>query len=259
MRKAPLFFMGSLPHSNPKEAIQFVKRYSSHLPFLPQLPEANPQEDMIGQVLRGLDLGFWDEKASSCLELFQNEFVDSPRFKIQIAGPYTVARSMSVKFVDIAPLWVGFWKGLRKQLEEAAFQGELWLQLDEPFWSKDSGYMADGYTAFLQSVKEIGGNIKLGIHSCATPRPDLFPDHVKLMDFFAFDFTKEPVSSSEEMTWTALLRDEGKSLIYGGLEAEGRPINEALRQQPNLWLSAPCGFYGWNSEGLEKQVLEWEK
>lgn len=251
--------MGSLPHTNPKEAIQFVKRHSSHLPFLPQLPEANPQEDMIGQVLRGIELGFWDEQASSCLELFQNEFVDSPRFKIQLAGPYTVARAMSAKFVDIAPLWVSFWKGLRKQLEEAAFHGELWLQLDEPFWSKESGYMADGYTAFLQAVKDIGGKIKLGIHSCATPRPDLFPDHIRLIDFFAFDFVKDPILPAEEKGWTALMQEEGKVLIYGVLEAQRGPINTTLMQQPNLWLSAPCGFYGWDIKELENQVLGWEK
>lgn len=251
--------MGSLPHSNPNEAIQFVKRHSSHLPFLPQLPESNPQEDMIGQVLRGVELGFWDEQASSCLELFQNEFVDSPRFKIQIAGPYTVARAMSAKFVDIAPLWVGFWKGLRKQLEEAAFQGELWLQLDEPFWSKDSGYMADGYTAFLQTVKEIGRNIKLGIHSCATPRPELFPDHIKLIDFFAFDFVKEPISLTEEKDWTLRMQNEDKILICGALDPQGGPLKTTLMQQPNFWLSAPCGFYGWDIKELEKQVLEWQK
>ncbi len=259
MKKPPLFFMGNLPHSTPKEAIAFVKQHSIHLPFLPQLSESNPQEDMIGQVLRGIDLGFWDERASSCLELFQNEFVDAPRFKIQIAGPYTVARSMSAKFVDLAPLWVGFWKGLRKQLNEAAFKGELWLQLDEPFWSKESEYMADGYTAFLQAVKEIGGDIKLGIHSCAAKRPKLFSDHIRLLDFFAFDFTKEPLSPFEEETWKGLLREEGKILVYGGLEVKGKPIMTPLSQEPHFWISAPCGFYGWDVQELEKQVMEWEK
>lgn len=258
MKKPPLFFVGSLPHQNPAEAINFVKKHSAHLPFLPQLPEANPMEDMVGQVLRGLDLGCWDEKASSCLELFQNEFVDSPRFKIQIAGPYTVSRSMSAKFTDVALLWISFWKGLRKQLTEAAFHGELWIQLDEPFWNNETGYMADGYTAFLQAVREIGGKVQLGIHSCASVRPELFPDHVELLDFFSFDFTHQPMTLNEEDMWLSLLQLKGKKLAYGGLTVEGTRFPERLVDQPNFWLSAPCGFYGWGIKELEEQVVRWE-
>jgi len=259
MRKPALFHIGSLPHQNASDAIKFVKKHSSHLPFLPQLPEANPMEDMVGQVLRGIELGFWDDKASSCLELFQNEFVDSPRFKIQIAGPYTLSRAMSTKFTEIAPLWVSFWKGLRKQLHEAAFQGELWLQLDEPFWSKETGYMADGYTAFLQSIKDIAGNAKVGIHSCASERPELFPDHVNLLDFFSFDFSKKPMAQVEENMWLGLLKTQKKNLAYGVLTAEGCSYPERLAQEPNFWISAPCGFYGWDIKELEEQMVKWEK
>lgn len=259
MSKPSLFFVGSLPHQNPKDAVSFVKKYSSHLPFLPQLPEANPMEDMVGQVLRGIELGFWDDKASSCLELFQNEFVDSPRYKIEIAGPFTVARSMSAKFTDIAPLWISFWKGLRKQLHEAAFQGELWLQLDEPFWSKETGYMADGYTAFLQSVREIAGEAKIGVHSCATERPELFPDHVNLLDFFSFDFSGRPMTLDEEKMWVELLKEGQKTLVLGGLTQEGCHFPQALAKEPNLWVSAPCGFYGWDIKELEDQLMKWQK
>ena len=258
MRQPPIFFMGSLPHSTPAEAIEFVKKYSNHLPFLPQLPETNPQEDMIGQVLRGIELGYWDEKASSCLELFQNEFVDAERFKIQIAGPYTVARSLSTKFVDLAPQWVTFWRGLRKQLNEASFQGELWLQIDEPFWSLDKD-LPDGYTAFLQAVKEVGGKIKMGIHSCASKRPPLFPDHVKILDFFAFDFSNEEMSSSEVALWTHLLGNDGKTLVYGGLSGQQDLKLPILAQSPQFWVSSPCGFYGWDTNELELAIKRWDR
>jgi methionine synthase II (cobalamin-independent) len=256
MKSSQHFFIGSLPHQDPRDAIEFVKRYSPQLPFLPQLPESNPQEDMIGQVLRGLDLGFWDEKAASCLELFQNEFVDCPQFKIQIAGPYTVARSMSTRFMELAPLWIQFWKGLRKQISEAAFQGELWLQLDEPFWSANSP-LPDGYTAFLQEVKATGSNMKLGIHSCATERPDLFPDHVKILDFFAFDFAGQTISPRESKVWSHLMEQEGKILAYGGLIANESLEKGNLPSSSRLWVSAPCGFYGWDIKELETQMGKW--
>ena len=259
MNKEKLFYLGSLPHSNPIEAIEFVKKHSSHLPFLPQLPESHPQEDMIGQVLRGIDLGFWDEKASSCLELFQNEFVDSPRYKIQIAGPYTVARSMSAKFLDVAPLWVGFWKGLRKQLREAAFQGELWLQIDEPFWNSALPYICEGYTAFLQSVKEVDWDIKLGVHSCATLRPFPFVDHINFFDFLSFDFTQSPMTPQEEENYGRWLCQKGKNLVWGGLKAGNNNLNHLFKDHPQVWISPPCGFYGWEISELERQVGEWEK
>ena len=83
MRKPPLFFIGSLPFSNPAEAIDFVRRASPTFPFLPQLPGVNPQEDMVGQVLRGCELGCWDESASISFPGFLEAFADAPRVKFK--------------------------------------------------------------------------------------------------------------------------------------------------------------------------------
>lgn len=259
MKKRKLYFIGSLPHRNPVDAVRFVKKHSLHLPFLPQLPDLNPLEDMIGQVLRGIDLGCWDEKASSCLELFQNEFVDSSRFKIQIAGPYTVSKSMSGKFRDVAPLWVGFWRGLVKQLQEAAFKGELWLQIDEPFWTQEQPYIVEGYTAFLQTVKDVDFDVRVGIHSCATLRPLPFVDHLSSLDFFAFDFASKAMGEHEERYYLNLMREKDKSLIFGGLTKGTVNLPKSLENEPNFWLSAPCGFYGWDIRELDKQMEQWEK
>lgn len=251
--KAPPFFIGSLPFQTSEEAIAFVKRVSSHLPFLPQLPEANPQEDMIGQVLRGFELGHWDERASSCLELFQNEFGDSPRFKIQIAGPFTVARSMSAPFEQVSKQWLAFWQGLRTQLRQGAFRGELWLQIDEPFWNKKNS-LPEGYTRFLEAIRTSRAGLRLGMHSCATERPFIEKDILGLNDFFSFDFEKTPFSKEEQRFWEVPLGSEKTTLVVGKqTPADPHPEIPLFSDFPkNVWLSATCGLAGWTMEEISK-------
>jgi methionine synthase II (cobalamin-independent) len=43
--------IGSLPHSNPKAAVEFVQALSPEIPFWPQLPRRSKQEGMIDQML----------------------------------------------------------------------------------------------------------------------------------------------------------------------------------------------------------------
>jgi len=183
----PEFFVGSLPFQSVEEAILFVKKNSSHLPFLPQLPELNPQEDMIGQVLRGFELGFWDEKASVALEAFQNEFCESPRVKIQIAGPATVSRMLSLTEEKIIPQWEKLVVALLDQLRQGHFIGEIWLQIDEPL-PKGTALLLEGKHAapkvmpylfegrLSEAIKKMRvgrQRVVFGLHSCATERPQL--------------------------------------------------------------------------------------
>ncbi|MFM8269047.1 MAG: hypothetical protein ACKN9V_02570, partial [Pseudomonadota bacterium] len=203
----PTFFVGSLPFKSVKEAIQFVKDNSPHLPFLPQLPELNSQEDMIGQVLRGFELGYWDEKASIALEAFQNEFCESPRFKIQIAGPHTVARTLSLSIDEIYPKWASLVLGISKQLRQGTFTGELWLQIDEPFWPPKG-------TAFLlrDLQKEIPKSV-FGIHSCATERPQPDAKELEFFRFFSFDCSRTPFSETEKMGWEKWLAEDSRRVF----------------------------------------------
>lgn len=252
MKPAP-FFVGSLPYESPEVAIEFVKQFSSHLPFLPQLPDANPHEDMVGQMLRGFQLGFWDEKASSCLELFQNEFADAPRCKIQLAGPLTVARSMSNRLEQIVPQWLKFWEGLKTQLKQGAFRGELWLQIDEPFWSKEVP-LSPSYEKFLEQIRNSRSQLKIGLHSCATNRPEIPKGVLQLCDFFSFDFLLTPLTETEEDFWTEVLADGRTRLILGMLGKDGTtPATSLILNYPyQVFLSAPCGLYDWTPGDIER-------
>lgn len=233
----PTFFVGSLPFLSTKEAIQFVKDKSSHLPFLPQLPEMNPQEDMIGQVLRGFELGFWDEKASVALESFQNEFSESPRFKIQIAGPYTVSRALSLSEEEVWLNWQKLVLGISYQLRQGHFLGELWLQIDEPFWSKEKKPKA-GYFENLEKISAQLSKTTWGLHSCATERPDLTPRELTHFRFLSFDCERTPVAKEELAKWEEWLKKDPKRILaWGGTATKGSTHNQ-------IWLSAPCGLYG---------------
>lgn len=232
------FFVGSLPFLSVEEAIQFVKDNSSYLPFLPQLPELNPQEDMIGQVLRGFDLGFWDEKASIALELFQNTFSESPQFKFQIAGPYTVSRTLSLPFNEIYPKWSELVLHLSKQLRQGAFLGELFLQVDEPYG------LPKGTALLLADVQKEIPNSALGLHSCATERPLLTEEELNCFRFLSFDCSRSPVSDQEKEVWKRWLSAHAQRIFAWGTPPNVQNLDSWVTQENQVWISAPCGLYG---------------
>lgn len=234
----PAFFVGSLPFLDVPAAIEFVQKESAHLPFLPQLPELNPQEDMIGQVLRGFELGFWDEQASCALELFQNTFCESPRFKIQIAGPNTVARTLSLPFENIAPQWTTLVKGLHQQLRQGSFTGELWLQIDEPYLPHK------GTALLLVDLQNQLPKTVFGLHSCATVRPEPDTELLAQLRFLTFDCSRTPVTPAEKTAWTQWLSEDSRRVLAWGQPTELPLVDEWALRHPQVWLSAPCGLYG---------------
>ena len=248
----PLFFVGSLPHKSRKEAIRFVENYAEDLPFLPQLPELNPQEDMIGQVLRGMEMGLWDDQASIAFKPFISTFANAKRAKIQIAGPVTVARTLCVDATSLFDPWKNLCKGITSQMRHGGFQGELWLQIDEPFWDKKKP-LPPTYTKFLESIRT--PKQKIGVHTCGLPRPDLSDEMVREFDFISMDFLAAPMTSDETVLWAKHLASEKKILVAGILNEEGNPEYESiglLKGNPSIWLSSPCGHATWSDAKLQR-------
>lgn len=233
------FFVGSLPFLSVREAIGFVKENSPSLPFLPQLPELNPQEDMIGQVLRGFELGYWDEKASMALELFQNTFCEAPQFKIQIAGPYTVSRALSLSFEEIYPQWAKLVLGISKQLRQGAFLGELLLQVDEP-WEPPKGM-----ALLLVDLQKKIPNSAFGLHSCATKRPELSKEDLAFFRFLSFDCERTAVTEEEKTGWSEWLKEDTRRFFAWGFPENARAsLDPWVMSDKQVWLSEPCGLYG---------------
>jgi hypothetical protein len=243
--KALPFFAGSLPFLGASTAIKFVAEFSPHLPFLPQLPEGNPQEDPLAQTLRGVELGHWDEEASICLEEFQNEFVESLRVKIQVIGPYTLSRAISTPFSGFTAQWMRFWQGLSQQLRQAGFTQELWLQLDEPFWEGDRDLPLQ-YEALLDEVRSVRANLKVGIHSCHRNRPFPRESLRGRLDYLNFNFQDEPLRNEE------LALAQHFTMIWGILnrgESELPPLSAQLLPL-SPWISAPCGLSEWSAQEI---------
>lgn len=248
---APLYFLGSLPFQQVDQSIDFVKEHSSHLPFLPQLPEANPQEDMSAQLLRGIELGYLDSEASSCLESFQNEFVESPRVKIQVVGPYTLGRTMSGSVEEVLPQWLHFWVGFVKQLKQAGFRQELWLQLDEPLWDAKRP-LPENYPNFLRLLHDSRSHLRVGIHSCAPARPKLTTELKIDADFFSLNFVDQPLKPKEEEEWREYL-GKGKALVAGRIKKGGEitpfPLSDEFPE--TALASTVCGLYDWTEEEIK--------
>ena len=55
--------IGSLPHVEPKEAVDLVFSKLPEIPFWPQLPKRSPKENMYAQYARGLPCARWDEES----------------------------------------------------------------------------------------------------------------------------------------------------------------------------------------------------
>lgn len=260
MKKPPIFFLGSLPFSDPAVAIDFVRRASPLFPFLPQLPVANPQEDMVGQILRGCELGYWDETASICFPDFIETFLHAPKVKIQMAGPFTVASALSAKFNEMAPQWLALATNVLDQMRQAGMKSEIWLQIDEPVWSRKR-LLPAAYPQFLQLARSLDKATRLGIHSCAEQRPEMTPDVLENCRFFSFNFSGTGPSDTEAAFWKQALAD-GKYLVAGILPEPGLRQVEMGHGFPwggeNIWVSTKCGLMDWTPGEVEK-LLEYSK
>jgi hypothetical protein len=250
----PYFFVGSLPHTDVASALTFVRQHSPTLPFLPQLPNANPLEDLVGQILRGFELGFWDEEACLSLKRFTEAFREAPRIKFQMAGPYTIARSLSVTLEEVIPQWLGLAKAIQMQFRREGMQGELWLQIDEPLWSSDRP-LPPNYARFLVSAGRTTTGLRVGLHTCANPRPFPLRELWNAVDFMSFDFSQHPMTPEETEVWSKAFV-LGKPDLVLGMVTKGVVLTEenfagwGAKKVP-VWISAPCGLYDWTPEEIE--------
>jgi len=246
------FFLGSLPFDNAGRAISFVKRYSDHLPFLPQLPRANKNEDMIQQMLCGFKSGRWDRNASICLAPFFSAFSKATKVKVQMGGPFTLARVLNRPLQDIVGDWLLLLRNLVEEFRGKGFKGQLWVQIDEPMWSEREPFPS-AYDGFLGAAKLLDSKLLLGIHSCASHRP-AFSSHLwSLCHFFSFDFLQSPLTGKEDDFLKTALQDE-KFLIAGVYDKRKGPILGNLgpfASHPQVFVSSPCGLAGWTEEEME--------
>lgn len=243
--------MGSLPYQSPKEAIEFVKKVSGTLPFMPQLPESHPEEDMIAQVVRGFEIGGWDNLCCSSWELFFETFLHSPRLKIQVAGPFTVARTLSQPYEGVFLNWISFWKGLRDQIDKLTFSGELWVQIDEPFWNAKTP-LPDSYGNLLCSVRGSRKKTRVGIHSCATERPLLDKKFAALADFISLNYLDKTFTLADRDQWESIW-PLGRTQLVAGILDRNRSVDPpAGVPAERLLISPVCGLYGWTQKEIAR-------
>ncbi len=251
--KPPLFFTGSLPFTDAHRALQFVKEFGSTLPFLPQLPRANPKETMAAQVIRGMQVGEWNNEISCCFSSFLSEFQKVDRFKIQMAGPFTTAWFSSKTYAATEATWNKMWDGVRKQIDRSGFKGEIWLQIDEPIWSIPRP-LPVAYPAFLESLVR-DPRVRIGLHCCSSERP--LPDRnwMDKVSFFSFDYLRTHMTPEEKLLWRPWLGKD-RILAIGIIDRirgpQWKQTFESIPDDGSVWMSPSCGLFEWSDEDIER-------
>jgi methionine synthase II (cobalamin-independent) len=155
--------VGSMPGTDPREVVREVLGTLPDLPFLPELPARGPHADLVGRgtaLLADLAVDLqpsgWRITARPSrdgrrardllardLDAIEETEARPPVFKVQAAGPWTLAASLELPRGDrvlsdhgaVADLAASLAEGLRTQLADLARRlpgTTLLLQLDEP-------------------------------------------------------------------------------------------------------------------------------
>ncbi|RLA86431.1 MAG: hypothetical protein DRG31_00165 [Deltaproteobacteria bacterium] len=100
--------IGSLPHEDPKEACRFVLNHLTVLPHWPQLPQRDPNEDMIRQFSEGMpglkedERGLWVE-LEGAEEQWQRYLEAVEREEIEVFGISPERARGFYAFLEMAP------------------------------------------------------------------------------------------------------------------------------------------------------------
>ena len=205
--------IGSLPGTDPREAVRTVLGELPDLPFLPELPARGQHADLAGRsaaLLAGLPVDLqpagWRlttghsrdgararDFLSYDLDALQEAADRPPAFKVQCAGPWTLAALLELPRGDrvladpgaVADLAQSLAEGLRAHLADVAARlpgTTLVLQLDEPSLPAVMGGgipTASGFgrlrtPAASRVVEVLAGVLAVAEHTvvhCCAPRP----------------------------------------------------------------------------------------
>lgn len=189
--------VGSLPHISPKKAVSHVFQHYE-IPFLPQLPNRHPQELMIYQWLSS---GSFYGALSDFLKR-----VDSKKiFKVQLAGPLTIAKSGVGNFY---PDFIQFYRDqLIEFLRRFEVKNKMWVVFDEPFLDESSAeQLFNDLDRIVSGIERKTTKFLFGIHSCNQWTPLLFSRFFKTrLHLVSFD---------AELGADALFQDRSKLFSY---------------------------------------------
>src|SRR5262249_42884284 len=132
-------------------------------------------------------------------------------------------------------------------------RGEIWLQIDEPIWSRKRELPA-AYSQFLRLATSLDRATAIGLHTCAAERPFVPAAVVKLCRFFSLSFREEPLRPEEDEFWKRANKG-GLHFVAGVLPKPGEPLAEMGGTFPwrgqKVWLSARCGLTEWTPAEVE--------
>ena len=208
----------------------------------------------MAQVISNLDRSYWSEESCSCLKPFVETFGNEPAVKIQLVGPMAVARTMSSTYEQVWAIWFQFVQGLVSQIDGLGLSGDLWIQLDEPYWSGELG-LDPQYAGLVCSLRGMRKGNRIGINSSHGDRPEVDSTLAGFCDFLSFNFLERPADQKDEDLWAHLYKVSQTHLIAGVLSPGDAVLKTDLSRfrflGDRLWMAAPGGHSEWSQAALE--------
>jgi hypothetical protein len=218
--------IGSLPATDPAEALDFVAAHATRLPFCPQPPATDLLTDTLEQQLDSVAAGtdrWFDHFEAACLA---GAFPAALALKTQVTGPLTLAGLLGAgRREPLSPdLMAGLTEHVAGRAEHQAQRlGVLGLPvlvvLDEPALALTNS-TRDPVRALLdvifQRIRRTGA--RTGIHCCATTHPGALG--ALDCDVVSFDATYDHLLSESDVD----VLDDPRRLIAFGLIGSGPEV-----------------------------------
>ncbi|RMG10777.1 MAG: hypothetical protein D6731_16835 [Planctomycetota bacterium] len=168
--------IGSLPHTDPARAVDFVVRRAPRLPFWPQLPRRRRSEGLVEQALErfGRSPRFGPEGAAGFFAFLDawdaGRFPRAVGLKGQVVGPLTLARvAPDLGAGSLAAHVLGLARWQLAALQDRARGRPVTLWLDEPCLGLPEARAGDLdlLGGVVEGLRREGACV--GLHCCSPP------------------------------------------------------------------------------------------
>lgn len=262
LRPAVPTSIGSLPHDELADAVEFVLDQQPELPAAPQLPHRHPAESMLEQAATGDDLS-GEAWASSRMFLQVAAARHLPAVKLQLTGPVTAGLALARAGAPAEEAFSTASATVRAQASALVGlasrvlpEAHLVVFLDEPGltgWGTPS-FPLDGEGVediVAGALAALGSSVTTGVHCCG-------PTDLSLISGAGADIISVPVAASlvQAAGSVSAHLDRGGWIAWGAVPTDG-PLGDAVdplwRRLADTWCGLAQG--GCDPVRLRRQSL----
>ena len=151
--------IGSLPFTDITEALDFSFKHS--LPFVPDLPNINPDEFMLEQAKLSMERSYEQIALNKFLDRLEN-LAFQGEIKNQLPGPLCLCRFLNWNFQKAYDVWSRMLENRIEKFDK--IKNNFWIFIDEPSFFQES----EGNREKIFKALESFSDFKLAIHYCGS-------------------------------------------------------------------------------------------